>query len=71
MTEREAKAVEIIRKNYAPAYTSIDVVLERKETQMLLEAMAWQAQECAKVLEEQGYCALSPILNAGTEEATQ
>lgn len=33
-----------------------------------LECMRRQAELCAKALEEQGYIALSPITNAGTEE---
>lgn len=67
MTRREAKAVEIIQRMQGfPIGQGNDIILSFFSTQLILEAMAWQAEECSDVVGSMDH---TNVLNAGTEKA--
>lgn len=71
MTQVQQIVTDIMRKNYASHYTSGDVVLDRKEAQMMLEAMEQQRELCSKAYNCTNMIldsVTSKILNAGTGE---
>ena len=65
MTQVQRIVTDIMRKNYASHYTTGDVVLERREAQLMFEAMECQRELCSQVTVGQ---LAEDIKTAGLEE---
>lgn len=77
MTKREAKAVKMVKEHFPSLgednRNTDDVILEAPLTQLVLEAMQWQAEQCmfaldAANVEETTFDDSRVVLHAGTEE---